>query len=192
MSRQLSLEEVHNGQALLLELLQEVSEEEGTLSGGTKIATPSNELLRLRESKVIMRNPRNHLTRLTNKLFDTAGIELTEIYKHQIGDQFDFYYMTLTVSLQSAPGIPFRQLHFSLDFGPKGVDEPIIQTMFPKGEWKEILSWGGGLSLALNGNLDWGAEVSNIPPMFDIASLPGHIRANIASNGKLNAFITVP
>lgn len=187
MSEQLSLEEARNGQSLLMELLQEVSIEEGTLSGGIERNTTLNELLRLREAAVKLGNPRNHLIRLTSKLFESIGFELSDVYKHQMRNQFDFYYMTQTISLQSAVGIPFRQLEFTLDFGPKGGNEPIIQSIFPKREWKEKLRLGAGFSLSINSDMQLRAEV-NTPIGLNIAQL----QTTVGGTGKANAFVTIP
>lgn len=183
-------QDLSGAQDLLAELFAEVSAEEGTLSGGTELGTGGDALQALRETKVTFGNPRNDLIRLTKKLFDDVGVELTEIRKRQMRDQFDFYYMTLTVSMRPKRGAQFTRVECALDFGPKGPGEPIVQAIFPKSEWKEVLSWGGGMNLALNGNLEWGAEVG-VPDAIKIKDLPAQIRANIANKDELKAFIAV-
>jgi hypothetical protein len=191
MAEKFSPQDLIDAQNLLTELFAEVSSEEGTLAGGTKLGTGGNALQGLRETKVTFGNPTDNLIRLTQELFDDVGVELTEIRRRQMREQFDFYYMTLTVSMQPKRGALFTRVECALDFGPKGADEPIVQTIFPRSEWKEVLGWGGGMNLALNGNLDWGAEVG-VPDVAKITSLPGHVKANIANKDELKAFVVVP
>lgn len=191
MTDKFSPQDLNDSQDLITEIFREVRSEEGTLAGGTKLGTGGNALEGLRETKVIFGNPTNDLIRLTQKLFDDVGVELTEIRKRQMRDQFDFYYLTLTVSMQPKRGAQFTRVECALDFGPKGKGEPIVQTIFPKSEWKEVLTWGGGMNLALDGNLEWGAEVS-MPDGGIIANLPGPVRAKIANKNELKAFIAVP
>lgn len=191
MAEKFSPQDLTDAQNLLTELFAEVSSEEGTLAGGTKLGTGGNALQGLRETKVAFGNPTDNLIRLTQELFDDVGVELTEIRRRQMREQFAFYYMTLTVSMQPKRGALFTRVECALSFGPKGADEPIVQAIFPKNEWNEVLSWGGGIKLALNGNLDWGVGVG-VPDIAKIANLPGHVKANIANKDELKAFIVVP
>ena len=192
MADKFSLQDLNNAQDVLCELFEEVSSEEGTLAGGSKLGTGGNALQGLLETRVTFGNPTNDLIRLTQRLFDDVKVELTEIRKRQMRDQFDFYYMTLTVSMQPKRGAQFTRVECALDFGPKGKGEPIVQSIFPKSEWKEVLNWGGGMNLALDGNLEWGAEVGMPDLGTIIENLPAQIRANIANKNKLKAFIAVP
>ena len=191
MTKYLSRQDLSDAQVLLDKLFTEVTSEESTLAAGTKLGVGGDALLGLRETRVTFGNPTNELIRLTKKLFDDVGVELTEIYKRQMRDQFDFYYLTLVVSMQPKRGAQFIRLECSIDFGPKGSNEPIVQAIFPKSEWKEVLSWGGGMSLALNGNLEWNIQLQK-PNTIQIENLPEPIRANIANKNELKAFITVP
>ncbi len=190
MADKFSPQDLSDAQDLLYELFTAVKSEESTLTAGTKLGMGSDALKSLRETKVTFGNPRNDLIRLTKKLFDNVGVELTEIHKRQMRDQFDFYYMTLTVSMQPGRGAQFTRVECKLDFGPKGTGEPIVQAIFPKSEWREVLSWGGGMNLALNGNLELGAEV-RLPDAVRIENLPTPMRANIANKDELKAFIVV-
>ena len=105
--------------------------------------------------------------------------------------QFDFYYMTLTVSMQSSPDVQFETMECMLDFGPKGANEPIIHSVFPITIWREILSAGVGLSLALNGNLEWSAGVDTAA-LNAMANLPGDIKAHVSNKDSLKAYVTIP
>jgi len=191
MSDKYLFQTLNEAQKLLVQLLNEVKAEESTLAGGVKLGTGGNALQGLLETKAKLGNPTDNLIKLTPKLFNNIGIELTEIYKQQMKKLFDFYYMTLTVSLQPKRGAQFRRIECALNFEPKGPDEPIIQSIFPTSEWKELLSWGGEIDLALTGSLEWGAELAMADLPF-IKNLPAKIKANIANKNKLKAFITVP
>lgn len=191
MIQKFSRQDIIDAQMILSSLFTEVSSEESALSSTTNLGVGSRILQSLRETKATFGNPANDLIRLTRRLFENLGIELTEIRKHQMYEQFDFYYMTLTVSMQPGRGVLFRRLECALDFGPKGTYEPIIQDIFPKSEWREVLNWGGGMDLMLNGNLDWGVEVS-MPEIPGNIILPGPVKANIANKGGLRAFVAIP
>ncbi len=191
MTNQILPKDLADAQGLLDELFTQITAQEGTLSGGAKLGVGGNALQALRETRVTFGNPTDKLIKLTPKLFETVGVELEEIYKRQMRKQFDFYYMTLTISMQPKRGAQFRRVECSLDLGPKGAGEPIVQTLFPSGEWREVLSWGGGLNLALNGKLEWGAEL-DLPEAAKTANLPGHIKANIGNKDALKAFIAMP
>ena len=192
MNDQLRSQDLSDAQQLLDQLFSEVTAEEGMMSGGTKLKLgPGGEALQaLRETKVAFGNPINNLIRLTPKLFTEVGVELTEIRKRQMRKEFDFYYLTLTLSLQPRRGAKFVRLECSLDFAPKGINEPIVQTIFPTSEWKEVLNWGGGMKLGLGSNLDFHSEV-NLPSTY-IEQLPGHVMAKIATENTLKGFITIP
>jgi hypothetical protein len=156
-----SLDDLNAGQALLDDLYQEVVEQETVMSGGQTLGIGSEALRDLRDTHVSFGNPRNELIRLTEDRFDRIGIELSELYKLQLS-QYNFYYMTINTALWPKGSAQFSRVECSLDFGPKGADEPIVQSLFPQHEWKEVLNYGGGLTLALDGNLEWqGPRIRN-------------------------------
>lgn len=178
-------------QSILDDLLAEVRAEEGPLSAGTKLGAGAQALQRLRETRVSFGNPTDALIRLTPKLFESLGVELNEIRRRQMREQFDFYYMTLSVSLQPGRGVQFRRVECALDFGPKGANEPIVQRLFPAREWNEVLRWGGGLKLTLNGDLDWGVGVPGLDAT-QVEALPGRVRARVSNADALRSLIVVP
>jgi hypothetical protein len=187
----LSPQDLQEAQMLLTNLFTEVSEQEGTLDGGTKLGIGATQLQALRETKVRFGNPRSELIRLTDKLFKETGVKLTARLKEQMQKQFDFYYMTLTVSMQTSPAIQFEMMECMLEFGPKGSNEPIIHSIFPITTWKGILSAGIGLSLALNGNLEWSVGIDTAAVNV-MANLPGNIKAHVSNKDPLKAYITIP
>ena len=147
--------ELLESRALLDELFTDVVAAEGTLAGGTKLGNGGKALQTVRECTISIGNPKDNLIRLTPKLFNSLDIKLTDIWKKQLESDFNFYYLTLSVSLRSPQGISFESLECSLDFGPKGHDEPIVQTIFPTSRWRGVLNAEAGMSVALDGSLGW-------------------------------------
>jgi hypothetical protein len=188
-----STQDLQESQALLDQLFDEVSSEEAVMSGGTRLGRGGAALQGLRETKVFFGTPRDNLIHLTPNLFQSVGADLSEVRKRQMREDFDFYYMTLTVSMQPGRGAQFTRVECELDFGPKGPSEPIVQSIFPKSEWKEVLNWGGGMKMGLNGNLESvaGVDMKALPKGL-LEKLPGQIKAKIVNKNKLEAFIAIP
>ena len=125
---------------LLQRMFEEVNIEESMLACRNEVFYRSGQAIRsLLETKISFGNPKDNLIRLTEELFKDIGVELNSIRKQQMKDQFDFYYMTLPVSMIPSPGVQFSRIECRLDFAPKGDSEPIVQNIFPKSEWKELL-----------------------------------------------------
>ncbi len=187
------MDDLARSKELLEQLFAEVKKQEGTLAGGEKLGTGGKALKSLLQTRILFGNPNDRLTRLTPKLFKSVGLPLDDIQKRQLAD-CDFYYMTLAVNLFGAPGVQFKELICELDFGPKGMGEPIIQTMFPTGEWHDVLTYGAALGLGLDANLAWKAAL-NVPE--DVLAklkikLPGSIAVNVENKDSYKGWIAVP
>lgn len=187
---EVSHQELNQSREWLDKLLQAVREQEGTLAGGEKLELgPGGEAVRaLRESSVRFGHPDNRLTRLTPELFANLGVALDPIQQQQMNGRFDFYYLSLTVSPFPRRGAQFQLLECRLAF-PN--EEAIIQTMFPEPRWRKVLEWGGGMKLALNGNLEWEAGIpgDRIGELTGIEGLP---QAGIKNENEMKSFIAVP
>lgn len=190
MSDGITPETLQESQELLQELFEEVKAQEGTLAGGTALGIGGQALEDLSKTEITFGNPHNELIRLTPELFEEVGVELKPIHKSQMQSQYDFYYMTLNVSMVPRRGVQFQRLECKLDFGPKGAEEPIIHSFFPTSEWKKVLHWGGGMNLGLNGNLEWSAGVDTPEEIAGI-EMPAHVKSNIANKNGLKAFIVM-
>jgi hypothetical protein len=177
---------------LLSELLEEVQRWEGTLTGGTKLGSGAAAVTNLKDSKVSLGNPKDKLTLLTEATFQETGTELSSIYRQQMQDQYDFYYLTLRVELRPKPTAQFWRLICELDFGPKGEQEPILQSVFPNEKWRSVLSVGVGMDIGLNGNLDWTAGVDTSALTAVLEQVPGEIKGEITNKNEFKAFVAMP
>lgn len=175
----LSTRILKSSEELLDQLILEVGKQESVLSGGTKLVPGVEELKRLKETRVSFGSPYQKLKQLPGETFK------------QLGDRFDFYYMTLSVSMQPGRGVQFTRLECHLDFGPKGESEPIVQRIFPRSEWREILRLGSTFNLALDGNLDWAVEI-DASEMIKVGNFPADLKGKIANKNELKAYIAVP
>jgi hypothetical protein len=178
-------------EVLLLDLFAEVNKWEGSLAGGTKLGIGADAIARLRQSKVSFGNPRDQLILLTEETFKNSGTELSDRYKQQMQSQFDFYSMTLTVNLRPERAAKFWRLTCELDFGPKGSQEPIVQSLFPTQKWRSVIGGGVGMDVGLNADLDWqvGVDSTDFDP---VESLPAELKAKVGNKNDLKAFLAVP
>lgn len=192
MSDELSPPNLQEAEALLSDLFQEVQRWEGTLAGGTKLGVGAEAVDSLRQSKVSFGNPRDKLIQLTEDTFEKSGTDLNEIDKQQMREQFDFYYMTHTVDLRPERAAKFWRLTCELDFSPKGSGEPIIQSLFPTQQWRNVMGFGVGMEVGLNGNFDWnvGVDSSQLAELLQL--LPGELKANVGNKDDLKAFLAIP
>lgn len=192
MTDEMSKPNFDENDTLLSELLKEVQKWEGTLAGGTKLGINAEKVDSLFHTKVSFGNPRDRLIRVTENTFKDIGTELDSIYKQQMQEQFDFYYMTLTTALRSERGARFWRLTCELDFSPKGNNEPIIVSLFPTQKWRSLLGSGVGMDVGLNGKLNWdvGVDTSKLAELLDL--IPEEIKANVASKSNFKAFLAIP
>ncbi|MBD2095606.1 hypothetical protein H6F90_10605 [Trichocoleus sp. FACHB-591] len=198
-----NLEEANS---LLSGLFINVLEWEGNLAGGTKLElTYENNLLEgsklkkgakavasLFETRVSFGDPRDRLIALTEETFTQSGIELNSIYQQQMREQFDFYYMTLSVALIPKPGARFWRLTCELEFEVPDDKGLIVQTIFPTDKWRSVLNFGVGMDAGLNGNLDWSAGVDSSRLAEFVALLPEGLKANATSKNEFKGFVAIP
>jgi hypothetical protein len=144
----------------------------------------------LRQTRVVLGNPTDKLVHLTCDLFTALHVQLDAVQESQL-QAFDYYYLTLPVTFKPGNGAQLSRITCQIDFGPHGPNEPIVQNLFPRSEWKEVLQYGGALKLGLSGGLNWQAEME-IPATLNMATLPGSVSANIVQKNELKSFIAIP
>lgn len=176
------------------ELYKLASQGLGYLSGGTPVELPKRVAVieSWRKSRISFGDPRNELIQLTESTFQNSGTELTERIKHQMQTQWDFYYMTLTVDMVPQPGAQFRRLTCELDFFPKGSMQPIVESIFPNQQWREVLKFGVGMKVGLNGNLGWRAGVNSEQLAQFVAALPGDLKADVSNENEFSGVLEIP
>ena len=186
--------EFSQSRALMDELYDTVSSAVGELSGGDRDqrSLTADAVNQLRLTEVTFGNPRAELARLTPKLFEDIGVRLTKLQKRQMGTQFNYYTLALAVSMQPGRGVQFSRLECRLEFGPKGEQEPIVHTISPTSEWHEVLSWGGGMQLALDGDLKWHLQTPHLPEGVTVENLPDFVKAGLGTENQINSFVAVP
>lgn len=163
----------------------------GKRSGGVALDPASAAVDSLRQTKVTFGNPTDNLIGLSEKALHNSGITLTSIRQQQMQTSHNFYYMTITVDMRPASGAVFKALTCELDFGPKGAAEPIVQTIFPSTKWRDVMQWGGGMNLGLDGNLEWevGVDASQVA---NVTGLPADLKAGVANKNDMKSFIVLP
>lgn len=193
MSNPLSISDYEGSRAFLDDLLSAVTAEEGTLAGGEaeELYEGGTAVQGLRETKITFGHPLHRLTRLTPKLFKALNIELDPLLQKQ-RQSYEFYYMIMPISLSPKRGATFERVECELKFGPDGLKSPIVETIFPQTKWRSVISWGGGMSLALNGRLDWEIGLPDNDTLQQVQQLAGIPTANIKTNNEMKAHILVP
>lgn len=191
MTRGFSPQDLAGAQNLLAALFDEVQAQESTLAGGVKLGIGGSAIQALRESRITFGNPVDNLIRLTPAWFTAVGVPLQEIWQQQMEEQFDFYYLTLTVSLLPKAGAQFGQLSCHLEFELEEGGDVIVQRLFPISKWREMLSASGELNLALDGQLRWSAGTDGLL-VVNQANVPISVQASVANTNTLKAAITFP
>ncbi len=165
---------------------------EGTLgsAGPSRRGKAEKAFTALRQGRLKIDNPEAHLQRLRSKDFEARGLELSPAIKQSMQGKagYGYYLVTAPVLLHPGRGAQYRLLESSFTFAVKsGQRAPAIQNIFPKPIWKSVLAWGGALTLALDSNLEWGAEVDQVEAK--IAKVGGELAGRVNNQNRLAGFI---
>lgn len=182
--------DLQSADALIDELFSDITQWEGSRAGGQKLDEGGAALHSLKETKVQFGNPRSNLVAITAEQLHGSGIELSSIQKQQLESSHDFYFLTMTVDMRPQPGAHFSALACELDFGPKGKNEPIVQSIFPKTTWKNVMTFGGGMNLGLDGDLNWkvGVDASKLSELSEKAP---ELSANLENKNDMKSHIVL-
>lgn len=182
--------DLNSADSLLDELFSDVTKWEGSLAGGEKLDVGGAALASLKETKVQFGNPRSNLVAINATQLHGSGIELSSIQQEQLEGSHDFYFMTITVDMRPQPGAHFSALACELNFGPKGAGEPIVQSIFPKTSWKNVMSYGGGMNLGLDADLNWkvGVDASKLSELSEKAP---ELSANLENKNDMKSHIVL-
>ena len=189
MSKQLDAPDLQAADALVETFFTELGGK-STLKGGEVLPVEAQMLAALRDTKVQFGNPRSNLVAITADQLHNSGIELSSIQRQQLEGQYDFYFMTITVDMRPEPGTHFSALACELNFGPQGENEPIVQSIFPQTSWKNVMSFGGGMNLGLDANLNWkvGVDTSRLSQLVEKAP---ELQADLENKNDMKSFIVL-
>lgn len=190
MANELKSPDLEANASLVDELFTDVTKWEGSLAGGQKLDEGGAALHKLKETKVQFGNPRANLVPITADELHGSGIELNSIQKQQLENTYDFYFITITVDMRPVPGAQFKALACELNFGPKGADEPIVQAIFPKTAWKNVMTFGGGMNLGLDGDLNWKVGVDS-SKLSDLSDKAPELSANLENINEMKSHIVL-
>lgn len=175
----------------LNDLITEVNKWAGDLDAGEEFPVAVEDIRRYQQAKIKFTNPESNLERLTEATFEKVGVQLSPLQAEQMRTRYDFYHMTLSVQMRPEPGTHFRALGCQLNFGMDGNQEPIVATIFPNEKWKKVFEFGGGMTLGLDGNLDFEIGVDTITAAA-IINLPAELKTKVVNKNALKSIIHVP
>lgn len=144
----------------------------------------------LANGRIEIGNPQAHMYRLDEADFAKHGVALSpEIAKNMASKSgYDFYVLRVPVMVFPARGSEYRLLEGELKFSAvKGTKHPAIHAIFPEPFWNPVLSWGGSMDLALDGNLNFGVGV----PEIKAGALDTQLAARVGATNKLAGFIKI-
>lgn len=146
----------------------------------------------LANGRIELGNPQAHIYCLDPADFEQNGTPLSpEIARSmQARDGYRFYGLRVPVLLFPARGAQYRILEAQLTFAPIQGNRPsAIHSIFPEPFWKPVLSLGGKLDLALDGNLNWGVGIA--AANTELATLEGPLAGKVGILNQFAGFIKV-
>ncbi|MHC9542311.1 MAG: hypothetical protein AB9903_22610 [Vulcanimicrobiota bacterium] len=178
----ISIEELRN---YLDENIKEAEDWEGDL--GPNSPTPATDTLcALKEGKVELGNPQHTLKVIDPRKFEENGIGIKESILNEISKPNGWKYLLfhLPVLLFTGRGLKFSlfELQSTLSALSSIMEQPVIHSIFPQGEWRSILEYGVGMDLTINSALQLG--IDGAVPLELLAPLKGDITCNMDAESK--------
>jgi len=146
----------------------------------------------LKQGKIELGSPQAYLHRLRRQEFAAHNVPLSPEIERSLSGPAGYHYYVLPVPVLLFPyrGAQYRLLESQLEFKLESGRRPLaIQNIFPEPFWKPVLDWGGQLNLALDGSLNWGAEVEQTAVKLD--KLSAQLQAVVKNASQLAGFIKV-
>jgi len=146
----------------------------------------------LKKGRLELGHPQAKTQRLRPRDFEERGLTLSPEVKNSMRGKegYAFYVVPVPVLLFPGRGAQYRLLESQLAFDVKrGQRRPAVHSVFPEPVWTPVLNWGGSLNLALDGNLQWGAEVEQSEAR--IGRLGGGLAGRVGNLNQLTSFIKI-
>jgi hypothetical protein len=177
---------------LLDEAIAAAEKWEGEL--GSKGATPAADAFRaLKEGKLSLGSPEATLRVFRAKDLEEHGIQAESYIRQEMRakDGWAYLLLNLPVLLFPGRGAEYNLVESALTVTSTRASgrQPAIHTIFPEAKWRPVLEWGGGMELALDSGLTWGAELKRAD--FDLSQLSGELASRVGNENTLSSFIRV-
>jgi hypothetical protein len=178
--------------ALLDEAIASAEKWEGKL--GAKGASPAANAFRaLKEGKLSLGSPESTLRVIRANDWESKGLTIAESIRGDMQGPEGWNYVVLNLPVLLFPG---RGAEYNLVEAALNVQstrssarQPAIHAVFPEAKWKAVLEFGGQMELALDGGLNWGAELDQVG--LDLGQLGGELAGRVSNKNVLSSFIRV-
>lgn len=175
----------------LRDLFEAVTTKESELAGGEaqELARGSSAVQMLKETNVTFGKPIP--IALTEEGFQVRKIELNPDIQ-DLMKNYDFYSMIVVVNPRPQPSVLISRLECQLDFGPKGINEPVVYRIIPNSKWKNIVNAGVKINMGLDGDLDVavGVDDDQIPIINQLPNSQ-EFKAKVNIDNALKSFLVL-
>ena len=171
---------------LFISAIEEAHHLESTLGSKTKYKKGKAELAfeSLREGRIEIGDPNGY----TYKIDPHDDFQLSH---SMVADQERYAYYVIVEPILIFPkrGAQYKNLECQIEFvGPKDQSVSVL-NIFPKSEWKTVLSWGGDLGVFLKEDFEWGLATEKLELITKKAKATASV--GLVDKNSLSGFIQV-